>query len=329
MKNLPRPVEERAAVVPETTAPSARPECACVHCGATLPSRNKLFRHLEECKDNPRVRKLLEEEEENEENEDGTGGDIDGLMASALPVVARHEGFYRVVVKPQGLPTMGGRLVRGERAKSAASHDSLVITERTVSAKVIRALPCHRLDAPTGGLLVCAETYSAGVDINAAFRTRLVHKRYRAIVPGTLEPPAGKIDVPLSGKASLTEYKTVCVTPSRQYGTVTTVDLWPVTGRMHQLRRHLTELGCPILGDRRYSRPSTWPRGLRHLLLWSLEVSFPDPSRVALENMIKRGAVPEIPADLYIHVSIPEPPIFEAFRREQEEKAAGGGGGTG
>lgn len=301
-------------------------DSACVHCGMTLPSRNKLFRHIEECKENPRVRKLLDEAEQEgleEDDDEGAGAaDVDALMAAALPVVARHEGFYRVVVKPQGLPTMGGRLVRGEPSKNAASHDSLVIKERTVSSKVVRALPCHRLDAPTGGLLVCAETYSAGVDINAAFRTRLVHKRYRAIVPGTLDPPAGSVDVPLSGKPSRTEYKTVCVTPSRQYGTITTVDLWPITGRMHQLRRHLAELGCPILGDRRYSRPSTWPRGLSHLLLWSLEVSFPDPSRVALESMVKGGAVPVISPDLYVHAEIPEPIVFEAFRRDQERAGA-------
>ena len=70
-----------------------------------------------------------------------------------------------------------------------------------------------------------------------------------------MENDQGEIIFHLSEKASLTTYRVVSRTfstpPSQK---ITTVDLWPETGRKHQLRRHLSLVGHPILGDRRYAR---------------------------------------------------------------------------
>lgn len=62
------------------------------------------------------------------------------------------------------------------------------------------------------------------------------------------------IEVPLQGKHAATRYQAVLQTPSahRRGGCLTTVHLWPLTGRTHQLRRHMQQLGTPMLGDTRY-----------------------------------------------------------------------------
>lgn len=109
----------------------------------------------------------------------------------------------------------------------------------------------HRLDADTGGLLICAKSRNALCTLSHAFATRAVKKRYRALVRGKLDG-CGRISFPISGKPSCTEYLAVQHTPSELCGMVTTVDMWPHTGRTHQLRKHLALIGHPILGDVRY-----------------------------------------------------------------------------
>ena len=131
--------------------------------------------------------------------------------------------------------------------------------------------PVHRLDSATGGLLVVAKTHSSEVALKKCFSDKTIRKRYRAIVFGRLEgtaapasaslkslPPSsselsnhlkGTIDSPISGKESLTHYTVVSYTRcplAKAHGWITTVDLEPVTGRQHQLRRHLKLVGHPI-----------------------------------------------------------------------------------
>jgi hypothetical protein len=69
----------------------------------------------------------------------------------------------------------------------------------------------------------------------------------------------GRVTFSLAGKPSCTEYRVVQHTHSALCGTVTTVDMWPHTGRTHQLRKHLAMIGHPILGDVLY-----WRSGCSH-----------------------------------------------------------------
>lgn len=109
----------------------------------------------------------------------------------------------------------------------------------------------HRLDAETGGLLICAKTTPALRHLSTAFATRSMIKRYRALVRGRLRG-CGRVTLNLSGDACETEFRSVEVYPSAKCGHVTLVDLWPRTGRTHQLRRHMMMIGHPILGDTKY-----------------------------------------------------------------------------
>jgi len=96
--------------------------------------------------------------------------------------------------------------------------------------------------------VICSKSRKHEVIIKHLFFHRQVKKRYRAIVSGRLEPATGIIDAPIKGKVSKTRYSVVQYTDSIRYGTITTVDLFPITGRKHQLRKHLMSLGHPILG---------------------------------------------------------------------------------
>jgi hypothetical protein len=144
-----------------------------------------------------------------------------------------------------------------------------------------KATPCHRLDKETGGVMLCSKSKLMERTIMMSFKCKLVHKKYLAIVIGKLEPEEGTIETPISGKAALTKYKVSHCSPSAQYGHVTTVQLWPVTGRKHQLRRHLQSVGHSIVGDKRFPMPQLWPTithtGIPHMFLWAVEIDFPHP----------------------------------------------------
>lgn len=184
-----------------------------------------------------------------------------------------QDDFCCIALKPQGMATMGAR-----SGIAVHNHPLLHIPEHDVKYCGYRkAKPCHRLDAMTGGVLLCAKTLAAELVLRKAFRERHVMKTYLAIVQGKLPSKSGLITFPLSGQSSLTKFKVLKETPSHEYGTVTTVSLYPVTGRQHQLRKHLQMLGCPIIGDRRYTSALTWSREFPQLFLWSVEIKLPHP----------------------------------------------------
>lgn len=119
----------------------------------------------------------------------------------------------------------------------------------------------HRIDKETSGLIVFAKTAEAHADLNAQFEKREVSKTYLAIVVGELSQKDGSIDLPLSedsegrimrvdmkkGKEAKTEY-----TVLEQFRGYALLGVKPQTGRMHQIRVHLRELGTPILADGLY-----------------------------------------------------------------------------
>mmetsp|Transcript_8109 Transcript_8109/g.13485 ORF Transcript_8109/g.13485 Transcript_8109/m.13485 type:complete len:240 (-) Transcript_8109:411-1130(-) len=224
----------------------------CIECGQTFPSRNKLFRHLKETEEDHAMQK--------DENEDFKSKPQLKRQKSASTVpssstaadeglkILQEDDWYGVIVKPQGLAT------HGEEGITVMSSDKMLLPDAIkLEMKYKKLFPCHRLDKETGGVMVCSKTKLAERAIMASFKQGLVHKRYRAIISGKLEPIEGMISSPISGKEARTRYSVVCYTRSLQYDWVTTVDLWPLTGRNHQLRRHMQSIDHPILGDKRYS----------------------------------------------------------------------------
>jgi 23S rRNA-/tRNA-specific pseudouridylate synthase len=116
-----------------------------------------------------------------------------------------------------------------------------------------RCVLAHRLDAATGGLLVVAKTRTAEVGIKQSFADRTFQERYKALLVGKLEPSKRECRVPMGGKEAHTKSEVVkhvrCADPLAKDRWITVVDLSPITGRRHQLRKDMQALGCPIWGD--------------------------------------------------------------------------------
>ena len=185
-----------------------------------------------------------------------------------------------VLDKPSGLLAVPGR--------GADKQDCLAAR---VQARYPDALIVHRLDMATSGLMVMARGAAAQRALSKAFAAREVTKRYIAVVAGRLDAPQpdwGTIDLPIivdwpnrplrvvdhhQGKPSLTRWRVLGYDAT---GSSTRVELEPVTGRSHQLRVHLRELGHPILGDTLYAPPDVRALAGRLLLhAWSLSFTHP------------------------------------------------------
>lgn len=193
--------------------------------------------------------------------------------------VAYEDAHCAIVVKPDDVVSVGrgSETSRGWSAESALR--AVLRPCEGLPAGAGGALgkprPVHRLDEKTGGLLVCAKTRVAMKELSRAFAERRVKKRYRAILRGRLETREGVVDQPVGGLEATTEYVVVDAR-ERDGRALTLVDFYPKTGRTHQLRRHSKEaLGCPILGDARYSfagEDGSHPDGL---FLWATGVIIP------------------------------------------------------
>ena len=191
-----------------------------------------------------------------------------------LDIVYRDDALV-VLNKPSGLLSVPGR--------DAAHKDSL-------TTRLQRVLPTatvvHRLDMDTSGLMLFALTREAQSAIGRQFQQRQTHKTYLARIYGQPTTDSGSVELPLicdwpnrprqkvcfeQGKASLTHWRLL-----RQDPRDALVELTPITGRSHQLRVHMQQLGHPILGDRFYAHDEALAGADRlHLHAHKLQIHHP------------------------------------------------------
>lgn len=119
---------------------------------------------------------------------------------------------------------------------------------------------CHRLDKDTSGALILAKNRDSYRSMAMHFENREVIKIYHAVVDGLHDFQEVKVDVPISvvqGSRSRVDFRqgkrTLTIFRSLQgFRRHTLVECQPVSGRMHQIRVHLSHLGAPITGDEMY-----------------------------------------------------------------------------
>lgn len=191
------------------------------------------------------------------------------------PLVVLHEDHEVLLVdKPSGLLSVPGK---GEHLA-----DCLIAR---VQAAFPTALLVHRLDRDTSGVMIFALTPHAQRHLGLQFEKRFTKKTYVARVWGKVEQKTGTIDLPIivdwpnrplqkidfeNGRPAVTDYRVVRTTE-----TESRVRLYPQTGRSHQLRLHMREIGHPILGDPFYA---TGPaREFPRLMLHSETLQFRHP----------------------------------------------------
>ena len=153
-----------------------------------------------------------------------------------------EDEFMAVIHKPAGFPVSGNYY---KTIQNALPYNLSVSKE--VDALFLPR-PVHRLDKLTSGLLLVAKTRSAQINLGLQFETQQISKRYVALVKGKLKGE-GVFDSSIDQQKAKTFYKSVRVEQSLSYNHVSLVELQPITGRTHQLRIHMAEIGHPIVGD--------------------------------------------------------------------------------
>ncbi|SMH43304.1 RluA family pseudouridine synthase [Maritimibacter sp. HL-12] len=190
----------------------------------------------------------------------------DAYTPPDTPLEIIHQDHEVLLVnKPAGLLSVPGK---GE-------HLADCLLAR-VQAAFPEALLVHRLDRDTSGVMVFALTPHAQRNLGLQFEKRQAKKTYLARVWGQVVEKTGRIDLPLivdwpnrplqhvdfeRGKPAVTDWRVL-----RHEDGTTRVRLYPQTGRSHQLRVHMKEIGHPILGDPFYAEGAAreFPRLMLH-----------------------------------------------------------------
>lgn len=141
----------------------------------------------------------------------------------------------------------------------------------TLEARVTQYLgfpahPVHRLDAETIGVVLFAKLPFVQAHLQSQMQEGTFCKEYRAWCFGAPVPASGEIDAPIArehpdsftrvvrkdGQRAVSRYETLKTIALADGTPASLLSLSPVTGRTHQLRVHMTHIGCPLLGDQRY-----------------------------------------------------------------------------
>ena len=201
---------------------------------------------------------------------------MDTYAPPDTPLDVLHADHQILLVnKPAGLLSVPG--------KGAHLADCLLTRVQTAFPE---ALLVHRLDRDTSGVMIFALTRHAQRHLGLQFEKRQAKKTYIARVYGYVSDRQGRVDLPLivdwpnrprqhvdfaNGKQAVTDWRVL-----RYEEDATRLRLMPLTGRSHQLRVHMREIGHPILGDPFYA---TGPaRDAPRLMLHaeSLRIRHPD-----------------------------------------------------
>ncbi len=180
-----------------------------------------------------------------------------------------EDDFIVIVNKP------GGIAVNGNRYKTVENAVVQLNENNKQPDALPRPVAVHRIDVPTKGMVILAKTKKALINMSRLFQENKVEKKYMAVVHGKTNDK-GQIDQPIDGKNAITNYETKRVVRSRVYNHISIVELSPITGRTHQLRIHMKDLGHLILGDKEYARNEKTLLG-KGLFLCACGLSFPHP----------------------------------------------------
>ena len=186
-----------------------------------------------------------------------------------FPLQVLFEDEYLAVIhKPAGI------VVSGNSFKTIAN----ALPQNLEPSKLPDATtpqPVHRLDHATTGLLLVGKTANSIRQLNKLFEEKKVQKTYYAVCIQKMES-GGRISEAVDGKPAVSQVELCESVSSERFGHLNLVRLHPETGRRHQLRKHLSGMGNPILGDKEYGKERLILKGKgMYLHAFSLEFVHP------------------------------------------------------
>lgn len=233
-----------------------------------------------------------------------------------IPILFRDQDLV-AVAKPSGLSVHRG----WDREPYAA-------LQHVRDQLGCRVYPVHRLDRATSGVLLFALNPETARLLQDRFARRRVQKRYVLLVRG-IPPASGVIDHPvpktLKGERvdAVTEYRRLAT-----FERYALLEARPLTGRLHQIRRHFKHLSHPLIGDVRYgkgdqNRLFRERFGLHRLALHALELVVDHPHHGSPLRCV--AEVPEDLAEPWRQMGLPVPTAEVSAGQASESPSSGGG----
>ena len=207
------------------------------------------------------------------------------------PQVIHEEDEYFIINKPPGYIVNEAKTTKGQPVVQTWVKENFEYT--IAKSKEYRSGIVHRIDKETSGILIIAKTKEAFENIQGQFKKRKVKKTYLALAHGRVEIKEGKVNVPVGrqpwnrerfgvvpgGRNAETNYK-VKGYYKKDKEELTLLELYPKTGRTHQIRVHLKYLGHPIISDEFYAGRKTARKDRQwcpRLFLHAYGISFTHP----------------------------------------------------
>jgi len=182
-------------------------------------------------------------------------------------IIDNNENFV-VLNKSSGISVQGG----------TKSKKNLVdIFAKSEIFQGTKPYSVHRLDKDTSGVFIMAKTREAAQLLTSLFRLRKVHKTYLAICHGELEKDSGEWNDDLiryDGEKKIIEKAKTLYKVIDKNSEASLVELKPITGRKHQLRKQLFAVGQPIFGDVKYKLSNSYKGINKNLMLHSYQIKF-------------------------------------------------------
>ncbi|MFL2903316.1 MAG: RluA family pseudouridine synthase [Candidatus Pelagibacter sp.] len=182
-------------------------------------------------------------------------------------IIDNNENFI-VLNKNSGISVQGG---------TKSKKNLIDIFAKSEIFQGTKPYSVHRLDKDTSGVFIIAKTRESAQLLTSLFRLRKVHKTYLAICHGELNKDTGEWNDDLiryEGKKKIIEKAKTLYKVLDKNSEASLVELKPITGRKHQLRKQLYVLGQPIFGDVKYKLSNSYKSINKNLMLHSYQVRF-------------------------------------------------------
>jgi 23S rRNA pseudouridine955/2504/2580 synthase len=183
-------------------------------------------------------------------------------------LIIDNNNDFIVLNKSSGISVQGG----------TKSKKNLVdIFARSEIFQNTKPFSVHRLDKDTSGVFIMAKHREAAQLLTSLFRLRKVHKTYLAICHGELQKDSGEWNDDLTrydNDKEIVEKARTLYKVLDKNSICSLIEMKPITGRKHQLRKQLYAVGCPIYGDQKYKFNNTDKAINKNLMLHSYQIKF-------------------------------------------------------